>query len=217
MGYQNLQDFIARLEQAGELVRIKEPVSPYLTITEITDRVSKAGGPALLFEAVPGYDMPVLMNAFGSMRRMCLALEVASLDDIAKDLLGFMEAEANTLMKKLKMIPKLARLGRMFPKEVSKAPCQEVVLRGGDADLTKIPVLTCWPDDGGPFITLPVVFTHHPETGKRNVGMYRLQVYDATTTGMHWHAHKGGAQHYRMRRPGARRCRWRWPSGPTPR
>ena len=130
MGYRNLQEFIARLEQAGELVRIKEPVSPYLTITEITDRVSKANGPALLFENVPGYDMPVLMNAFGSMRRMCLALEVESLDDIATDLLSFMEAEANTLMKKLKLIPKLARLGRMFPKEVSKAPCQEVILRG---------------------------------------------------------------------------------------
>ena len=198
MGYRNLQEFIARLEQAGELVRIKEPVSPYLTITEITDRVSKAGGPALLFEAVPGYGMPVLMNAFGSLRRMCLALEVESLDDIATDLLSFMEAEANTLMKKLKLIPKLARLGRMFPKEVSKAPCQEVILKGEDADLTKIPVLTCWPGDGGPFITLPVVFTHHPETGKRNVGMYRLQVYDARTTGMHWHAHKGGAQHYRV-------------------
>ena len=122
MGYRNLQEFIARLEQAGELVRIKEPVSPYLTITEITDRVCKAGGPALLFEAVPGYAMPVLMNAFGSMRRMCLALEVASLDDIATDLLSFMEAEANTLMKKLKLIPKLARLGRMFPKEVSQGP-----------------------------------------------------------------------------------------------
>ena len=105
MGYRNLQDFIDRLEQAGELVRIREPVSPYLTITEITDRVSKAGGPALLFEVVPGYGMPVLMNAFGSLRRMCLALEVESLDDIATDLLSFMEAEANTLMKKLKLIP----------------------------------------------------------------------------------------------------------------
>jgi 4-hydroxy-3-polyprenylbenzoate decarboxylase len=143
MGYRHLQDFIARLEQAGELVRIKEPVSPYLEITEITDRVCKAGGPALLFEAVVGYGMPVLMNAFGSMRRMCLALEVESLDDIAVELLSFMEAEANTLMKKLKLIPKLARLGRMFPKEVSKAPCQEVILRGEDADLGQVPVLTC--------------------------------------------------------------------------
>jgi len=217
MGYRNLQEFITRLEQAGELVRIKEPVSPYLTITEITDRVSKAGGPALLFENVPGYDMPVLMNAFGSMRRMCLALEVESLDDIATDLLSFMEAEANTLMKKLKLIPKLARLGRMFPKEVSKAPCQEVILRGEDADLTKIPVLTCWPEDGGPFITLPVVFTHHPETGKRNVGMYRLQVYDAGPPACTGTPTRAGPSTTGSPRPGARPCRWRWPSGLTPR
>ncbi|HZE22256.1 MAG TPA: menaquinone biosynthesis decarboxylase, partial [Desulfobaccales bacterium] len=198
MAYRNLQEFIARLEQAGELERLREPVSPDLEITEITDRVCKQGGPALLFEEVPGYAMPVLMNAFGSMRRMGLALEVDSLDDIAGELLNFMEAEANTLIKKLKLIPKLARLGRMFPKEVSKAPCQEVVLTGDDIDLRQLPVLTCWPEDGGPFITLPVVITQHPETGKRNVGMYRLQVYDAKTTGMHWHAHKGGAQHYRV-------------------
>ena len=198
MGYRSLQEFIARLEQAGELVRLKEPVSPYLEITEITDRVCKGGGPALLFEEVAGYGMPVLMNAFGSMKRMCLALEVESLDDIAVELLSFMEAEANTLMKKLKLLPKLARLGRMFPKEVSRAPCQEVVFSGEQVDLGQFPVLTCWPEDGGPFIALPAVFTHHPETGRRNVGMYRLQVYDGQTTGMHWHAHKGGAQHYRV-------------------
>ncbi len=125
--------------------------------------------------------MPVLMNAFGSLKRMCMALEVDSLDDIAGELLGFLEAEADTLMKKLKLLPKLARLGRMFPKEVHKAPCQEVVFTGDDIDLAKIPVLHCWPQDGGPFITLPAVFTHHPETGRRNVGMYRLQVYDAKT------------------------------------
>ncbi len=198
MGYRNLQEFIARLEQAGELVRIQEPVSPYLEITEITDRVCKQGGPALLFENVPGYPTPVLMNAFGSMPRMCLALEVDSLDAIAPELLSFLDAEANTLMKKLKLLPKLARLGRMFPREVSKAPCQEVVLTGEEVDLGQLPVLTCWPEDGGPFITLPVVITQHPDTGRRNVGMYRMQVYDARTTGMHWHAHKGGAQHYRV-------------------
>ncbi len=198
MGYRNLQEFIARLEQAGELVRIQEPVSPYLEITEITDRVCKQGGPALLFENVPGYQTPVLMNAFGSMPRMCLALEVDSLDAIAPELLSFLDAEANTLMKKLKLLPKLARLGRMFPREVSKAPCQEVVLTGEEVDLGQLPVLTCWPEDGGPFITLPVVITQHPDTGRRNVGMYRMQVYDARTTGMHWHAHKGGAQHYRV-------------------
>jgi 4-hydroxy-3-polyprenylbenzoate decarboxylase len=199
MGYRNLQEFVARLEQAGELVRIQEPVSPNLEITEITDRVCKQGGPALLFEAVPGYAMPVLMNAFGSMRRMCLALEVNNLEEIASEIMSFLEAEApDTLIKKLKLLPKLARLGNIFPKTVSRAPCQEVILRDEEVDLTRVPVLTCWPRDGGPFITLPLVITHHPETGKRNVGMYRLQVFDKQTTGMHWHRHKGGAWHYRV-------------------
>ncbi len=199
MGYKSLQHFIKVLDKAGELVHIKEPVSPHLEITEITDRVNKKYGPALLFENVPGYDMPVLMNAFGSMKRMCLALEVNSLGDIAAEILSFLEAEApDTLIKKLKMLPKLARLGNIFPKEVSKAPCQEIVLKDDEVDLTKIPVLTCWPGDGGPFVTLPLVFTHHPETGKRNLGMYRLQVFDKNTTGMHWHRHKGGAHHYRV-------------------
>ena len=199
MGYKNLQHFVEVLEQQGELVRITEPVSPYLEITEITDRVCKRGGPALLFENVPGYDMPVLMNAFGSMTRMCLALQVDSLEDIAAEILTFLEAEApDTLIKKLKMIPKLARLANIFPKNVSRGACQEVILRGEEVDLTRLPVLTCWPLDGGPFITLPLVITHHPETGKRNMGMYRLQVYDKNTTGMHWHRHKGGAHHYRV-------------------
>ncbi len=199
MGYRSLAHFVEALERAGELKRIAEPVSPHLEITEITDRVCKRGGPALLFENVPGYEMPVLMNAFGSMRRMCLALEVESLEDIAREILAFLEAEApDTLIKKLKLIPKLARLSNIFPKTVSRAPCQEVVWRGEEVDLGKIPVLTCWPGDGGPFITLPAVITHHPETGKRNVGMYRLQVFDKNTTGMHWHRHKGGAQHYRV-------------------
>jgi len=199
MGYKSLQHFVEVLEKKRELVRIKEPVSPFLEITEITDRVNKKYGPALLFENVPGYDMPVLMNAFGSMKRMCLALEVGSLEEVAAEILSFLEAEApDTLIKKLKMLPKLARLANIFPKTVTKAPCQEIVLREGEVDLTKIPVLTCWPGDGGPFVTLPLVFTHHPETGKRNLGMYRLQVFDQQTTGMHWHRHKGGAQHYRV-------------------
>jgi 4-hydroxy-3-polyprenylbenzoate decarboxylase len=199
MGYKSLQHFVEVLDRQGELVRITEPVSPYLEITEITDRVSKKFGPALLFENVPGFDMPVLMNAFGSLKRMCLALEVNNLGEIATDILSFLEAEApDTLIKKLKLFPKLARLANIFPKTVSRAPCQEVVLREEEVNLTKIPVLTCWPLDGGPFITLPLVITHHPETGKRNVGMYRLQVFDRKTTGMHWHRHKGGAQHYRV-------------------
>ncbi len=199
MGYKSLQHFVDILERRGELVRITEPVSPCLEITEITDRVSKKFGPALLFENVTGYEMPVLMNAFGSLKRMCLALEVNGLEEIAAEILSFLEAEApDTLIKKLKLLPKLARLGNIFPKTVSRAPCQEVVWRDEEVDLTKIPVLTCWPQDGGPFITLPLVITHHPETGKRNMGMYRLQVFDKQTTGMHWHRHKGGAQHYRV-------------------
>jgi 4-hydroxy-3-polyprenylbenzoate decarboxylase len=199
MAYRSLQHFIDVLERHGELVRLTEPVSAFLEITEITDRVCKRNGPALLFENVPGFEMPVLMNAFGSLERMSLALEVESFEEISAELLSFLEAEApDTLIKKLKLIPKLRRLANIFPKTVSKAPCQELVFHGDDVDLTKIPVLTCWPRDGGPFITLPAVFTHHPETGKRNVGMYRLQVYDKNTTGMHWHRHKGGAQHYRV-------------------
>jgi len=199
MGYKSLQHFVAVLEQAGELKRISEPVSPVLEITEITDRVCKRGGPALLFENIPGYDMPVLMNAFGSWRRMCLALEVSHLDEIAAEILSFLEAEApDTLIKKLKLIPKLRRLANIFPSMVHRASCQELVLRGEEVDLTALPVLTCWPLDGGPFITMPVVITRHPDTGVRNVGMYRMQVYDKTTTGMHWHRHKGGAQHYRV-------------------
>lgn len=199
MAYKSLQHFVEVLERKGELTRLSASVSPYLEITEITDRVCKQGGPALLFENVPGYDMPVLMNAFGSMARMCLALEVDNLDEIAAELLSFLEAEApDTLIKKLKLLPKLRRLANIFPKTVSRAPCQEVIYRGEEVDLTALPILTCWPLDGGPFITLPVVITHHPETGQRNVGMYRLQVYDGQTTGMHWHRHKGGAQHYRV-------------------
>ncbi|MDD3581060.1 MAG: menaquinone biosynthesis decarboxylase [Desulfobacca sp.] len=199
MGYASLQHFVEVLERQGELQRVSEPVSPFLEITEITDRVCKRGGPALLFENLPGYAMPVLMNAFGSLKRMCLALEVERLDEIAAELLSFLEAEApDTLIKKLKLLPKLRRLANIFPKTVARAPCQEVVWRQDEVDLTRIPILTCWPQDGGPFLTLPVVITHHPETGQRNVGMYRLQVFDKQTTGMHWHRHKGGAQHYRV-------------------
>ncbi len=198
MGYKNLQGFISLLEKEGELKRIAEPVSPYLEITEITDRVCKKGGPALLFTNVVGHDMPVLMNAFGSYRRMCLALQVGGFDEIGKEILTFLEAEApDTLIKKLKMIPKLKRLADMFPKMVSKAPCQEVVIKD-NIDLMRLPALHCWPKDGGRFITLPLVFTKHPGTGVRNCGMYRMQVFDATATGMHWHTHKGGAQHYRV-------------------
>ncbi len=199
MAYTDLQDFLKRLEKLGELKRIKEPVSPELEITEITDRVCKMHGPALFFENVPGYKMPVLMNAFGSFKRMSLALEVPNLDSLGQEILDFIEAEApDTLIKKLKMVPKLKRMTNAMPKMVKKGPCQEIVLKEDEVDLGLLPVLKCWPEDGGPFITLPVVFTKHPETGIRNVGMYRMQVYDKNTTGMHWHTHKGGAHHYRV-------------------
>jgi len=199
MAYRDLNEFISDLEKKGELLHIKEPVSPYLEITEITDRVCKEHGPALLFENVRGYNIPVLTNAFGSYRRMCLALGVNRLEEIGEEIDNFFQAEApDSLIKKLKLIPKLKRLSNVFPKLVKKAPCQEVVLMDKDVDLGKFPILHCWPKDGGPFITLPLVFTKHPITGVRNVGMYRLQVYDKNTTGMHWHPHKGGAQHYRV-------------------
>ena len=199
MAYRNLQEFIKRLEAEGELLRLKEEVSPELEITEITDRVVKAGGPALLFERVKGYRMPVLTNAFGSLRRMALALGVESLEELAREITDFLQVEApDSLFKKLKLVPKLSRLKNMFPRLVKKAPCQEIVLMDEEVDLSRLPVLKCWPKDGGPFITLPVVITKHPETGVRNAGMYRMQVFDRRTTGMHWHTHKGGAHHYRV-------------------
>ena len=199
MPYKDLQDFIKKLEAHGELRRIKEPVSPVLEITEITDRVCKLHGPALLFENVSGYDMPVLTNAFGSMKRMSMALEIEDFDSISKEVLSFLEMEApDTILKKLKIIPKLKRLSASFPRIVKKAPCQKLVFKGDEVDITRLPALQCWPLDGGRFITLPLVFTRHPETGIRNVGMYRIQVYDKNTSGMHWHTHKGGAHHYRI-------------------
>jgi 4-hydroxy-3-polyprenylbenzoate decarboxylase len=199
MPYNDLQEFISILEKQGELIRIKEPVSAYLEISEITDRVCKMYGPALLFENVKGHGMPVLMNAFGSYNRMSLALDVSDFNALSEEILQFVEIEMpKSMFQKLKIIPKLQRLNNAMPKMVEKAPCQEIVLKGDKVDLTKLPVLHCWPKDGGPFITLPLVFTKNPLTGKRNCGMYRMQVYDKNTTGMHWHTHKGGAHHYRL-------------------
>jgi len=199
MTYHNLQDWIVALDEAGELIRVADAVSPDLEITELTDRICKAHGPAILFEHPTSYDIPVLMNAFGSMQRMSQVLDVDDIDTVGREITDFIEAEMpKGLIKKLKMIPKLTRLAGAFPKTVGTAPCQEVILKGDEVDLTRLPVLKCWPDDGGPFITLPVVITQHPETGIRNVGMYRMQVYDARTTGMHWHAHKDGASQYRV-------------------
>ncbi len=194
----NLQEFIEILDKKGELLRVKEEVSPELEITEFTDQVVKAGGPALLFEKVKGHKMPVVTNLFGSFTRICLALGVSSLDELTERLEDFIEIkQAEGLLGKLKLLPKLWQAKNVFPKIVDKAPCQEIVLKGDKVDLYRLPILKCWPKDGGPYITLPCVITKDPETGVRNVGMYRMQVFDRNTTAIHWQIHKVGAKHYR--------------------
>ncbi len=200
MAYKDLREFIADLENRGELKRITEEVDANLEITEITDRVSKMKGKdnvALLFENVKGYDMRVLMNAFGSYERMSLALGVEKLDDIADELREFLKLPYMTMQNKMNIVTLIPKIKRAinFPKYVKDAPCQEVVMK--EPNLDKIPILKCWPKDGGAFVTLPLVFTKNPATGKRNVGMYRLQKYDKNTTGMHWHIHKNGAENFR--------------------
>jgi 4-hydroxy-3-polyprenylbenzoate decarboxylase len=206
MAYQDLREFIRALEKKGELKRIGVEVDPVLEITEFADRAVKRGGPALLFEHVKGSKIPVLINAFASMRKMEIALEVDSVEEIAARIVEFLEMRMpEGLMGKLKMLPKLAEMGAFFPKIVTKGPCQDVILRDGFS-LHDLPVLQCWPDDGGKFITLPLVFSKNPDTGKRNCGMYRMQVFDERTCGMHWQTHKQGAEHYRrMGHQGAKR------------
>ena len=199
MAHDDLRDFIRALEKNKELKRISFEVDPRLEITEFADRSVKNGGPALLFENPKGSNVPVLINSFASMRRMEIALEVDSVDTVAARIVEYLEMRMpEGLINKLKMLPKLADIGAFFPKTVAKGPCQEVVKHEGFS-LHDYPVLTCWPDDGGPYITLPMVFSRNPDTGKRNCGMYRLQVYDERTTGMHWQTHKQGAEHYRRR------------------
>ncbi len=200
MAYKDLHEFIEDLESKGLLKRIKQEVDAHLEITEITDRVSKMEGDknvALLFENVRGYDMPVLMNAFGSYERMAMALGVEKLDDIADEIREILKLPYLSLQNKMNLVSliPMAKKAINFPKYVKNAPCQEVVME--EPNLDKLPILTCWPQDGGPFITLPLVFTKNPKTGKRNVGMYRLQKYDSRTTGMHWHIHKNGAENFR--------------------
>jgi 4-hydroxy-3-polyprenylbenzoate decarboxylase len=210
VAYESLRDWLKALEKAGELKHVKAEVSPVLEMAEIADRAVKsgkgtkdAGGPALLFENVAGYKgARVLMNQFGSTKRMLMALEVDELDEIAKRIEVLLHPQApQGFMDKLKMLPMLAEVGSFFPKVVGKkdAPCKEVVLLGDEIDVMKFPVLTTWPGDGGPFITLPCVHTKDPKTGKRNIGMYRMQVYDGKTTGMHWQRQKVAAEHMRDR------------------
>ena len=201
MAFYDLREYIKALEQHGWLKRIKTPVDCNLEITEITDRVSKMEGDknvALLFENVIGYDMPVLMNAFGSKERLALAFGVDDIEEIPNELREILKLPYISLQHKMDLLHIIPTAKRAinFPKYVKKAPCQEVVITDNPS-LDKFPILKCWPQDGGPFITLPLVFTRNPKTGKRNVGMYRLQKYDSQTTGMHWHLHKDGASNYR--------------------
>jgi 4-hydroxy-3-polyprenylbenzoate decarboxylase len=195
MAFCDLADFVQVLHREGELQHITHPVKAELEITEIADRVMKRGGPALLLENVVGKQIPVLINAFGSEKRMALALGVDDLAEIAREVERLVQTQPpRTFGDKLRLLSELVRLAGIPPKIVNGGPCQEVIHR--DPDLGMLPVLTCWPGDGGPFITLPAVFSRDPRTGTRNVGLYRMQVYDRKTTGMHWHLHKVGARHY---------------------
>ena len=199
MPYKDLQDFLKHLDQNGEIRRIDAELDPYLEIAEVTDRVSKKFGPALLFQNVKGSKFPVLTNMYGSYKRMNMALDSENLDALGERIHEYLEIERpDGIIKKLQMIPKLSKLTNIFPDHVKKGCCQDVVLTGDAVDLSILPVLTTWPGDAGPFITLPVVYTKNPETGVRNAGMYRMQVFDKNTTGMHWHRHKGGAYHYHL-------------------
>jgi len=203
MAYRNLREFIARLERERELKRISEPADVDLEITEITDRVSKAGGPALLFEnprsARDGHDfsMPLLINTLGSKRRLELALEAESIEEVAGRIDELLDVKPPSgFFDKVKMLPRLAELGSFFPKTVASGPVKQVV-EGEGLSLGRLPVMKCWPEDAGRFITWPMVITRSPNTGRRNVGCYRMQIFDDRTTAMHWQIHKGGAEHFR--------------------
>ncbi len=203
MAYTDFQDFLARLEREGELKRISAPIDPYLEITEVSDRVMKmpGGGPALLFENPTGKSVPLAINVFGSYKRMSMALGVDDMEEIACEITNLLKPEVprGILNAARELLPKLAVLAKMPPRhEKGDGRCQEVVLTGDDIDLDKFPILHCWPDDGGRYITLPLVFTHDPNNGKRNAGMYRVQVFDKRTTAMHWQMHKVGAEHARI-------------------
>lgn len=208
MGYADLREFVKTLEKEGELKRVSAEVDPVLEITEVVQRAQSRPGPngnpggmALLFEKPKGSRVPVLINAFGSVRRMELAFGVERLDDVAARIRGFLDMQTpQGLFDKVKMLPKLMELGSVFPRVVKEGACQEIVRKGTDVNLLDLPILKCWPQDGGRFITFPLVFTKNPDTGKRNAGMYRMQVYDARTTGMHWQTQKHGAEHFRRAR-----------------
>jgi 4-hydroxy-3-polyprenylbenzoate decarboxylase len=193
----DLRDWIALLEGEGELVRVSAEVDPNLEVTEIVDRTVRAGGPALLFENPKGSGIPLLINQFGTERRMCLAFGVESLDDIATKLGDILEMQPpEGLAAKVRGLKTLKSIADSRPRTVKRGASQEVVLRGDEVDLGRLPVQTCWPGDAGPFITLPAVITRDPRTGQRNVGMYRMQVLGPRSTAMHWQIHKDGRADY---------------------
>ena len=197
MAIDDLREFVRILERNGELKRINFEVDPHLEITEFADRSVKTGGPALLFEKPKGAKFPLLINSFASMRRMELALGVDHIEDVSGRISEMHEMQKpEGFLDKLKLLPKLGELNAMFPKSVASGPCKEVIRHDGFS-LKEFPIQHCWPGDGGRFITLPLVFSKDPKTGKRNCGMYRMQVFDDRTTGMHWQKHKQGADHYR--------------------
>jgi len=214
--FEDLRSFISALERYGELVRVREPVSPELEITELTDRMSKTravrvpagapsflatGGSALLFEKPSGYDIPVAINLFGSLSRISLALGVSHPNEIALRIEEMLNIKPpRGIREQLAFLPKLIEATKYAPREVRSAPCQEVILEGDAVDLNKFPILKCWPKDGGRFITYPLVVSVDPRSGKRNLGLYRMQVYSKNETAMHWHIHKDGASHFHFAR-----------------
>ena len=201
MHFKDIRQFIEFLDERGDLKRITAMIDSDLEITEITDRTIKSGGPALLFENVAGADAPVAINLMGTHQRTGWALGVENIDDLTsrvRKLLGLAQGPPSGLMGKARALGDLVSVARSQPKIVRRAPCQDVVVTGDDVDLNILPALKCWPDDAGRYITLPLVVSRDPESGRRNVGIYRMQIFDRNTTGMHWQTHKGGAHHYRV-------------------
>jgi 4-hydroxy-3-polyprenylbenzoate decarboxylase len=193
----DLRSWIALLEREGELVRVSAEVDPHLEVTEIVDRIVKAGGPALLFERPKGASHPLLINQFGTERRMCLAFGEPSLDAVAAKLEDVLEMQPpQGLVDKVRGLKKLKSIADSLPQVTRRGAAQQTVLTGDDVDLGRLPIQTCWPGDAGPFITLPAVITKDPRTNSRNVGMYRMQVLDRATTAMHWQIHKDGRADY---------------------
>ncbi len=216
MPYADLQAFVERLRREGELAEIHDEVSPDLEVAAIADRVVRKGGPALLFTRVRGGSMPLAINLFGSERRMCLSLEIESYDALAAEIGSYLEPEIpEGVIGKIQALPRLSRLTALKAKLVKKAPCQEVV-DTEKPSLAGIPIIKCWPGDGGRYITYPIVVTKHPELGTRNLGLYRLQVFDEKTLGMHWQRHKGAAEHYRAAEALGRRLEVAICLGPEP-